>query len=308
MNNNEPIVLGQVKKGKTGKPLLVLIIFLFIGAFLILLPLINNYFEGYDIIELIKDGELISFIQNHEQYVNNSKEEKDSSTTTTNSKKNEDPVLINPKTVIEYNNFTISNFNLYETNIEFTINTTTNINFDKSNYYLILTKDLEKITIKLTGEVTGSKAYNFNFINKLSTNIEVKGYIDEIKASDYTSFNLISNELGIASLTCKKGSETLIYKFNNNNLKSIEESYIYTKNESEDFNIMYQKYNNISNNIIILGGASQLLQTQEGFILQNNIDLNIFNINQNTNYNYYSLNTQPKIINFEMKAKGYDCK
>lgn len=308
MNNNEPIVLGQVKKGKTGKPLLVLIIFLFIGAFLILLPLVNNYFEGYDIIELIKDGELISFIQNHEQYVNNSKEEKDTSTTTTNSKKNEVPVLINPKTVIEYNNFTINNFDLSQTNIEYTINTTTNINFDKSNYYLILTKDLEKITIKLTGEVTGSKTYNFKFINRLSTNIEVTGYIEEINESDYTNFNLTNNETGIASLKCKKGSETLIYNFNNNNLKGIQENYIYTKNESEDFNIMYQKYNNISNNIIILGGDSQLLQTQDGFILQNNIDLNIFNINQNTNYNYYSLNTQPKIINFEMKAKGYDCK
>lgn len=309
MNNNEPIVLGNVKKGKTGKPLLVLILFLFIGAILLILPVLNNYFAGYNIIELIVNGELISFIQNHEQYVNNTHlENKDNSTTTVVVEDEEKIVFINKKAVIKHNNFNISDFVLNESNIEYTINTTTSINFDKSNYYLILTKNNEKIIIKLTGEVNGRKKYTFSFLNALSSIIEVEGTIKEISSSDYTNFNLSKNESGIGQIFCTKDSETYTYIFNNNNLVNIREHFKYTKNKEEDYDIIFDEYMNIYHNITLLGGFSQLIQTTEGFVLLNNIDLNTYDFSQNKNYNYYSLNTMPKIVNFEMEAKGYDCK
>jgi len=50
MNNNEPIVLGKVKKGSAGKPLVVLIVFLFLGAFILFLPTIISYFGDYNIV------------------------------------------------------------------------------------------------------------------------------------------------------------------------------------------------------------------------------------------------------------------
>ena len=59
MNNNEPIVLGTVKKGKTGKPLVVLLVFLIIGSILLFLPTIINYFGDYNVIDLITNGEII---------------------------------------------------------------------------------------------------------------------------------------------------------------------------------------------------------------------------------------------------------
>ena len=308
MNNNEPIVLGNVKKGKTGRPLLVLILFLFIGAVLIILPILNNYFDGYNIIELIKDGELISFIQNHEQYVND-KYMKDTKTTTTTTQNQEQEITyINKKTVIEYNNFNINNFVLSESNITYTINTSTNINFDKSNYYLILTKDNNKTYIKLTGEINGSEIYTFDFLTPLSTIVEVEGSIKEVSKTDYKNITLSSNDYGVATLTCNKNSEYYVYTFKNNNLISIQETYRYTKNDNEDFETIYQDYEKYSNNIELLGGTSHLLRTQSGFTLLNSIDLNTYNFSENINYNYYSLNTVPKIINFEMEAKGFDCK
>ena len=189
-----------------------------------------------------------------------------------------------------------------------TINTTTNINFDKSNYYLILTKNYNKVIIKLTGEVNGSENYTFNFLNKLEDIIEVTGEIKEIKQSDYTKYNLSNDEFGNGKITCKKEFENIDYNFKNNNLTNIRETYNYKKSESEDITSKYQQYLNISNNITLLGGQSQTLETQNGFIQLNIIDLNTYDFTKNTNNNYYSLNTQPKVINFEMEAKGYDCK
>ena len=309
MNNNEPIVLGYVKKGKTGKPLLVLILFLFIGAMLFVLPIINSYFDGYNIIDLIKNGELISFIQNHDQYVDNKyiKDNVKITTTTSQKKYDNEPKIINRKSILEYNNFTIKEFDLNETSITYTIITSTNINFDKSNYYLILTKDNEKITIKLTGEINGSNTYTFRFAKSLSNSIDVKGIVKQIDSADYTNINLSTNEFGLAKLTCIKDTQSINYTFSNNSLTNINEVYKYSKNE-EDYDNIYSEYLNISNNIKLLGGNSQITSNNNGFIIINNIDLNTYNYTLNTDYNYYSLNTQPKIVNFEMEAKGYDCK
>lgn len=304
MNNNEPIVLGTVKKGKTGKPLLVLIVLLFIGSIVIILPIINNYFAGENIIELIKNGELINFIQNREEYINNSNVV--TTTTTTKSKKENEQVIINKKAIIQHNNFILNNFNITENNIEFKINTTTNINFDKSNYYLVLTKDKEKRYIKLTGEINGSKDIIFNFINKLSSIIEVKGEIKNINKFDYTEITLNSNELNESSLECIKDNEKYIYRFNNNNLVKISNQISYIKDEN--YNNKYSEVVSVNNSIISLGGNSQIINQIDTFILINDIDLNVYNFSQNTNYNYYSLNTKPKVVNFEMEAKGYDCK
>ena len=69
MNNNEPIVLGKVKKSGSSKPILVIIIFLFIGSIILFIPTISNYFEDYNVIDLIKNGEIIDFIINHDSYI-----------------------------------------------------------------------------------------------------------------------------------------------------------------------------------------------------------------------------------------------
>ena len=44
-NNQEPIVLGTVKKGRTGKPVIALIILVLIGTLIYFLPNIQNYFK-----------------------------------------------------------------------------------------------------------------------------------------------------------------------------------------------------------------------------------------------------------------------
>ena len=300
MNNNEPLVLGKIKRGKTGKPLVVLIIFLFAGAIIFFLPSMAEYFSGYNIIDLIKNGEFINFFINHDNYVDKNVVV----TTTTNKIIIEESKIINSKTVLEYNNFTLSNFILNRDNITYKITTSNTINFDESNYYLILEKDNKKIYIKLSGEVNKELTSSFKFSNVLNDTIEVKGYIKPISDKEYPDFTLSSDETGTASLICKKDYDSYEYMFSNNSLVKVKQTYIY--NDDNNYFNIFEKFTNLSNKININGGISSIEETYDGFIFKTDIDLILYQ--EKINYNYYSLNTKSNKINFEMKAKGFDCR
>ena len=303
MNNNEPVVLGKIKKGKTGKPIVVLIIFLFAGALIFFLPTIGAYFGDNNILTLIKEGKIIDFFINHDNYVDN----KIVTTTTINKIDIDESKLINSKTILEYNNFTLSNFILKNDSITYKIITSNTINLDESNYYLILEKDSKKInTIKLTGTVNKELTNTFKFKENLKDTIEVKGYITTIKDKEYPEFTLSSDETGTSSLICIKDKDTYEYMFNNNLLIKIKQTYNYNNLNNEKYYKEYQGYTLLMDRINMNGGTSTLEETFDGFIFKTDIDLNTNQ--EKINYNYYSLNTKSNKVNFEMKAKGYDCR
>lgn len=302
MNTQEPVVLGKVKKGSAGKPIVVVIVFLFIGAIILFLPTILSYFGDYSIIELIKNGEIIDFFINHDAYVdkpitnNNVKEE---------TKK--EPLLINSKTVLTNNNFTLTNFNLTKENIKFTIITNTQINFDESNYYLVLSQnDKELSIIKLTETISNNKEQTFSFKEKLNDTVNVKGIIKSIKESEYPNFIVSTDESGLGSLICEKDNYKIEYILSNNNLIRIKETLEYIDNnndylkEFEEYSRLVTRFNNINQ-------TASITENYTGFIFTTDIDLSTYNDDYNK-YNYYSLNTKTNKINFEMNAKGYDCK
>ena len=150
--NNDPITLGKVKKGKTGKPILVLFIFVITGSIVLFLPNILAYFGDYSIIDLIKNGQIIDFFQNHDKYF------EESSSNTTPEVNLSENILINSKSNIVYNNVTLSNFDLRSNKITYTITVPTETNLDELNYYLVLNKDsIEIATIKLEGNIKDTK-------------------------------------------------------------------------------------------------------------------------------------------------------
>lgn len=305
MNNNEPVVLGKVKKGSAGKPMVVIIVFLFIGSIILFLPTIINYFGDYNIIDLIKNGEIINFFTNHDAYVNKSI----SSTSNKKEETKEESVLLNSKTTISKDNFTLTNFILTKENIIFDINTTTKINFDEQNYYLILTKKNNTFAIiKLTGTVTTNSKLTFEFKNALQDTVEIKGEIKIIKDNDYPSFTVSSDESGLGSLTCSKDNYKIEYILNNNQLIKIRETYNYIDNGNQtEYLSEFDKYTKLVTEINNSNATSTIVENYNGFIFTTDIDLNTY-ISQNINYNYYSLNTKTNKINYEMTAKGYDCK
>mgnify|MGYP004478814761 FL=1 len=297
MNNNEPITLGKLKKGGKSKPILIILIFLIIGSIILFIPTISNYFGDYNIIDLIKNGEIIDFFKNHDSYINNTNIIK-SETKDTNEKN-----YINTKTKITMNNIELSNFKLTKDNISFNI-TSNNTDLNEKNYYLILKQnDNELSIIKITNE----NIINYTFKNKLDSLINIEGIIKEYKDNDFPNHILSSDESGLASLVCKKDNDELEYIFDNNKLIQIKESYTYY--DTGERNVYLEEFNKYSNKvkeIINNNGNSSLEENINGFIFKTDIDLK--NYTAKTNENYYSYETNVNKINFDMNAKGFDCK
>ena len=299
-NNNEPVVLGRIKKGKTGKPLVVLIYFLLIGGIIFILPSIVKYFGDYNVIDLIKNGEIIEFITDHDAFIERKEREENPISTTTNSNTNTD-IIINSKAIITYNNFNISEFNLTNESITYKVTTSNNINFDESNYYLVLKQNNKVLyNIKLTEEFKDSKEFTFKFKNKLDSILEVKGSIREINEMEYPKVNLNNN-----ILTCTLDDTTYDYTFNNNMLENVKETKKYKDDgDNKKYLDIFEEYSKKAKEINNYGNAT-IEESIDGFTFISNVDLNNYTGNYN---NYYSLNTTANKVSFEMNAKGYDCK
>jgi len=290
MNNNEPVILGKIKRGKTGKPIVVLIIFLFAGIFVLFLPTISEYFGDNNILELVKNGKIVDFFINHDNYVDNPIVDK-----TTTVKVVDEHKLLNNKTIIEFGNLVLNNFNFTVDSISF--NVISNVNLEDSNYYLVLEKDDKDIKyIKLVSGVN-----EFQFIDKLDSTLEIKGYVKIIRENEYPIFTL-SND----TLNCKKDNVNYEYIFTNNLLVKVKETYNYNNDDVSKYYKEYQTYTNKVNNINDNNGVSSIEEDMNGFLFISEVDLN--NYTGVLDNNYYSLNTKSNKINFEMKAKGYDCK
>jgi len=306
MNNNEPVVLGKVKKGKTGNPVIVIIVFLFIGAIVLFLPTIMNYFGDYNVIDLIKNGQIIDFFQNHDAYINKSNTP---ITTTTQKVEDDKEKLINNKTIIEYSNFTLTNFDLKKDSITFNIKTSNTIDFDKSNYYLVLSKnDKEISTLKIVGKVSNEDTFTLVFNKKIDSIVEVYGIVKEIKKEDFPNVTLHSDESGLATITCTNSNNKIEYTFQSSKLINIKDTFTYVDKNDGEYYTTFEEYNKKSIELNNIGAISNIAEYSTNFVMITDIDLNTYQYSNNKDNNYYSLNTDAKVINFEMEAKGFDCK
>lgn len=294
--NNEPITLGKIKKGGKTKPILIIIIFLFMGSFILFLPTIINYFGDYNLIDLIKNGELIDFFKNHNSYINKQDDTIKNNTTLENTS-------INTKTVLESNNITLNNFEITKTNIKFKINNEQNIDLDNNYYYLILKKDTTTIYIRIENK----NELNFTFTTPLKDTLNISGNIKKYNDNDYPKFTLSSDETGLSSLICTKSLNNYEYIFDNNLLVRIKLNYTYNDTGNNSIYLSeFEKYTALQKQITLNGNTSNIIENQTGFTFTADV-----NLNNQTNLvfdNYYKFNTKSNKVNFDMIAKGYDCK
>lgn len=294
--NNEPITLGKIKKGGKTKPILIIIIFLFMGSFILFLPTIINYFGDYNLIDLIKNGELIDFFKNHNSYINKQDDTIINNTTLENTS-------INTKTVLESNNITLNNFEITKTNIKFKINNEQNIDLDNNYYYLILKKDTTTIYIRIENK----NELNFTFTTPLKDTLNISGNIKKYNDNDYPKFTLSSDETGLSSLICTKSLNNYEYIFDNNLLVRIKLNYTYNDTGNNSIYLSeFEKYTALQKQITLSGNTSNITENQTGFTFTADV-----NLNNQTNLvfdNYYKFNTKSNKVNFDMIAKGYDCK
>lgn len=297
MNNNEPVILGKIKKSGKNKPILIILIFLIIGSIVLFIPTISNYFGDYNVIDLIKNGEIINFFKNHNSYISNNN-------ITKNEKKDtNENNYINSKTKITTDNIELSSFKLTKDNISFNISSN-DIDLAEKNYYLLLKQNNKEISII---KITRDNIINYSFKNKLESLVKIEGIIKEYKDNDFPDYVLSSDESGLASLICIKGNDELEYIFDNNKLIQIKEYYTYYDiGEKSIYLEEFNKYSNKTKEIINNNGNSSLEENINGFIFKTDIDLKKYTAT--TNGNYYSYETNVNKVNFDMNAKGFDCK
>lgn len=294
MNNNEPIILGKIKKSGASKPILIIIIFLIIGSIILFIPTISNYFGDYNIIDLIKNGEIIDFFKNHDSYINkiNDNNNKDVDINKIN--------YINSKTVIKSNGFVLNNFNLTNDNITFNI-VRENIDLDKLQYYLVLKQNDKEIGVV---RITNDSSINYSFKNKLNSLVDVVGNIKLYSDNDYPKYNLSSDESGLASLFCDKDNYSYEYIFDNSKLIQIKENYTYKDNGNN--NLYLEEFDNYTkkvNLIVSNNGTSVIEENSGGFVFKS--DINLKDYNGEVLYKY---NTSVNKVYFDNVAKGFDCK
>jgi len=295
----EPVVIGTVKKGRTGKPILAIFIILIVGALVYFLPVIGDYFEDRTIIDLIKSVEFINFIKNKNNNKNNSQNTK------------EEFVLINNNALVENNNLIISALSIKNNVLSYKVRSkTATYDGSKDNLYLQIYIDKEKLVYtKILDEVFSATEKevkeNVNFYNKNNEFYVILKRISDDKIEDIT---LSSDESGISSVVCSLNNESYEYIFQNKELIEIIRKYQYKYDSSkvDEYQSVYQTYNDLKNEREKYNISIELLEDYVGFTYKENVKLENMDVSV-LGKNYYAYKTEAKVVKFKQEAKGFDC-
>lgn len=198
--------------------------------------------------------------------------------------------------------------------LNFTVTNITNksIALGDLNYYLELyNKDKTLIErLKITGIENVAQNYATLYQKELSTETinNLSSFVLITKnANEYPAVAIKADESGKGSLVCTKSKETVTYKFNNNALKELTSELKHSNTES-DYSTKLSENKQLSNNYNLKTGiSSSFIEYTEGYTITSNINLNEAKRLYIFNADSFSLNTEPKIVNFEMEAQGFKC-
>lgn len=180
------------------------------------------------------------------------------------------------------------------------------------NYYLEIYTS-EKILIervKLAHELTlASGAFK-----KVSASISEEGvdslsYLVLVKksTSDYPPVNLANNEEGTATLTCTKDHEKAIYKFTDSKLVEMSHEYRY-ENTNEDYLEVSEEAKKESTSINNKSGVtSTYFEYEGGFNITSIVNLSEASRGYIFHADTFKLDTEPKVVKFEMEAQNFKC-
>lgn len=163
MNGNqkgEPIVLGELKKEKSSKPVFVFIVLAAIIAMLWYMPQIQDYFNmGTGTLPELYRSTLGKLINGEDAYEEEIEVVQD------------EPVLLNTNTTLTKLVITISNMSIADNKFTYTITSKVDLNLDNGNYIVeIFNANKESLgTLKLSGEVTSTPSIKTQDVSLKST-------------------------------------------------------------------------------------------------------------------------------------------
>lgn len=299
--NQEELSITKIGEITTNEqsPTFVLILFGLLLAFIFFLPTIVEFVKG-----------------------NNDKP--DYSLNGTTNKKNEELEEIDNSEIDYYTfsdslsidleeNIKIDGFSLNGNALTFNVTNTSNARFyfNKNNYFLELYSEdntlLERIL--LDAVVSRESSETLSYTVSASTALNMKKLIFVKKeVTDYPNVELEKNENQEEVLTCTKDTENLTYKFQNEKLFSITDVVNYSSNVS-NYSTLLNEWKTRSADLNNVEGINSIfVDAGNGFVVNTTIDLKKTNVSQVDNVYYYTYETLSKVVNFEMKARGFSCK
>lgn len=300
MRNVDATVIGELRKEKIGRPMLVVELLAIFLVVMIALPFLNQWSDD----ESSPLYKLLHGSSNAPQPATPVKREYEDG-----SKKQ----ALNSQTSMKYENLILKKFILSGNKIIVNLSSYNGIlNLDELPYYIELysNSDQKLAHIKLTGSYDNVEktveltSYGLSF----NTNLTYKGMVVEMKDNDYPSVNLTTDESGIGSFTCKMDNRVIEYTFKNNYLIGINDTVtvkLADQENSEDYLNLKRVYDEKANT---LGNVATNEEDFEGFSFNAVMDLEQFTVPTTIkDYNYYSLDTEAKIIHYAQTGKGFDC-
>ena len=302
-----PEIIGELRKEKIGKPLMVIELFLLFGIVFAGLPFINSQLndENSKLYQIIH-GKEIPVIATTTKVVADS-EYIDGKNNT----------IISSDIKLKFKNIIMKNINVTTEGVKCTLSAYTGVmNLDEENYYFELASanGTKIIAFKLVGTIDNVER---EFLLKSSGflyngSIGYQGKIVSMTDDDYPDVTYPSykpDSSNYASFVCKKDNRLITYKFKNNFLINIvdEVKVDHSDYDDDEYTNMLAAARKKATN---LGSAiATAEETENGFEFIANIDLSgDYKLPNNVvDYDYYPTNTRAQKIAYAQTSKGYDC-
>ena len=163
--------------------------------------------------------------------------------------------------------------------------------------------------IKLAGKENVNAGETLDMIKNLSDNSlkMVDIAITKLDISEYPNVVLTPNTAGVTTLVCENKHEKVTYSFTDNKLKTIAGEVNYDISEVNYQNI-YQEYRALQNSYNVLNGVSStFFESQNGFNILTNVNLENASRTYIFNADTFDVDTEVKVVSFEMEAQGFEC-
>lgn len=195
-----------------------------------------------------------------------------------------------------------------ENNISFSVENTleNSLNVKDLKYFFeVYSEDSTLLaTVLIDGTLNPKSTKNYSF----SVNGSPYYYsIPVIEEEDYTYLTLDMDAEKKSSLICTNDNDSIIYSFTDDKLTFIENTITYQNTDTE-YNDKYTEFSNLVKQYSSINGINATLSTtSSGLVYKVRIDYLIYKESLDNRY-YYSRNTTPRKVNFEMEASFFDCK
>ena len=212
---------------------------------------------------------------------------------------------------IKESNIKLNNFYLNNNKLTFDVVNTTNneLNLSDKKYFIEIYSEektlLERHKLDIKNIANNSKlSFEYTLNNSFYYIV-----LEEKSINDYPVVNLIYDNNGLATITCTKDINNIVYTFLSDELIKIEHTIKDNNTTDSDYYIKYNSYQNKATKYNNMDGITATFSsTLSEYTAIFAIDLQKANLSLINEKYYYAYKELPKVVKFEMQTYGFNCK